>query len=60
MFEKDYTMTNIIWGGLMIICMIINLTRIPYTIREEKYNSTAFSIGLAILCGMAAVWDFMS
>lgn len=53
-------MTNIIWGGLMIICMIINLTRIPYTIREEKYNSTALSIGLAILCGMAAVWDFMS
>lgn len=53
-------MTNIIWGSLMIVCMIINLTRIPYTIREEKYNSTAFSIGLAILCGMTAVWDFMS
>lgn len=26
-------MTNIIWGNLMIVCMIINLTHIPYTIR---------------------------
>lgn len=41
-------MTNIIWGSLMIVCMIINLTRIPYTIREEKYNSTAFSIALLL------------
>lgn len=53
-------MTKIIWGSLMIVCMIINLTHIPYTIREEKYNSTALCIGLAILCGMTAVWDFMS
>ena len=60
MFEKKYTMNNIIWGSLMIVCMIINLTRIPYTIKEEKYNSTAFSISLAILCGMTAVWNFMS
>ena len=53
-------MNTIIWGSLMIVCMIVNLMRIPYTIREEKYNSTALSIGLAILCGMVAVWDFMS
>ena len=53
-------MSHTTWGIIMLVTLMVNLIMIPGDIREEKYTSATFSIGLAILSAMLMVYHFMS
>lgn len=53
-------MSHTTWGIIMLVTLMVNLIMIPGDIREEKYTSAAFSIGLAILSAMLMVYHFIS
>lgn len=52
-------MSNIAWGIISLIGLILNLTLIPGDIAEEKYTSAAFSIAGAIFSAIAMGMFFM-
>ena len=52
-------MSNTVWGIVMLIVLIIDLTMIPGELAEGKYTSAAFSIAGAIFSAMAMVMFFM-
>lgn len=52
-------MSNIAWGIISLIGLILNLTLIPGDITEEKYTSAAFSGIFAIISAMTMVYFFM-
>lgn len=52
-------MSNAVWGIIMLIVLIVDLTMIPGELAEGKYTSAAFSIAGAIFSAMAMVMFFM-
>lgn len=52
-------MSNTVWGIIMLIVLIVDLTMIPGELAEGKYTSAAFSIAGAIFSAMAMVMFFM-
>lgn len=52
-------MSNIVWGIMMLIILIVDLTMIPGELAEGKYTSAAFSIAGAIFSAMAMAMFFI-
>lgn len=52
-------MSNTVWGIIMLIVLIVDLTMIPGELAEGKYTSAAFSIAGAIFSAMAMVMFFI-
>lgn len=52
-------MSNTVWGIIMLIVLIVDLTMIPGELAEGKYTSAVFSIAGAIFSAMAMVMFFM-
>lgn len=52
-------MSNIAWGIISLIGLILNLTLIPRDIVEENFTSAAFSGIFAIISAMTMVYFFM-
>lgn len=52
-------MNNTVWGIIMLIVLIVDLTMIPEEIAEGKYTSAAFSIAGAIFSAIAMGMFFM-